>query len=49
VTFAVVPSSAVREWVFSLLDSPFGQEKNKTLSDYISGSLVLNNNKRGDT
>ena len=49
VPFAVVPSSAACERVFSLLDAIFGQEEKKTLFDYISGSLILNNNKCGDT
>jgi len=49
VIFSMAPSSAACERVFSLLDSLFGPEQRKALSDYISGSLMLNYNKRGET
>jgi hypothetical protein len=49
VIFSMAPSSAACERVFSLRASLFGPEQRKALSDYISGSLMLNYNKRGET
>jgi len=49
IIFAMTPTSAACERVFSLLDSLFGPAQNSALSDYVGGSLRLNYNKRGDT
>lgn len=46
IMFALAPSSASCERVFSLLDSCFGREQLRSLSDYIEASLMLIYNTR---
>ena len=46
IIFALAPSSAASERVFSLVNSMFGKEQLKSLADFIQGSLMLRYNKR---
>ena len=44
--FAIPPTSAASERVFSLLQAMFGKTSDAALSDLIQGSLMLRYNKR---
>ena len=46
IIFAMSPSSAASERVFSLVNSMFGKEQLHTLADFVQGSLMLRYNKR---
>jgi len=46
IVFAMSPSSASCERVFSLMKNIFGDEQLRALSDYVAGSLMLKYNKR---
>ena len=46
IIFAIPPTSAASERVFSLLEAMFGTEQDRSLSDLIQGSLMLRYNKR---
>ena len=48
IVFAMSPSSAAAERVFSLLKTLFGSDQDSALADYIRGSMMLryNNTKR---
>ena len=46
IIFAMSPSSAASERVFSLLNSMFGKEQLSSLADFVQGSLMLRYNKR---
>ena len=46
IIFAIPPTSAASERVFSLLEAMFGAEQDRALSDLIQGSLMLRYNKR---
>ena len=45
IIFAMTPSSAASECVFSLVDSMFGKSRKSSLADQLQGSLVLKYNK----
>ena len=42
----MAPSSAACERVFSLLESMFGADQDRSLGDMVQGSLMLRYNKR---
>ena len=44
--FAMAPSSAASERVFSLVESMFGHEQKSALADQLQGSVMLRYNKR---
>mmetsp|Transcript_18603 Transcript_18603/g.54513 ORF Transcript_18603/g.54513 Transcript_18603/m.54513 type:complete len:172 (+) Transcript_18603:2232-2747(+) len=46
IVFAMAPSSAACERVFSLLKSMFGDDQSSALADMLQGSLMLRYNKR---
>ena len=46
IIFAIPPTSAASERVFSLLEAMFGKDSDSALSDLIQGSLMLRYNKR---
>ena len=46
IIFAMTPSSAASECVFSLVDSMFGKSRKLSLADQVQGSLMLKYNKR---
>ena len=46
IIFAMAPSSAASERVFSLVESMFGKDRLSSLSDQLQGSVMLKYNKR---
>ena len=46
IVFAIPPDSAASERVFLLLESMFGKDQDRVLSDLIQGALMLRYNKR---
>ena len=46
IIFAIPPTSAASERVFSLLEAMFGKDRERALSDLIQGALMLRYNKR---
>ena len=46
IVFAIPPTSAASEHVFSLLEDMFGKDQDAALSDLIQGALMLRYNKR---
>ena len=46
IIFAMAPSSAASERVFSLVKSMFGKEQLSSLADFVQGSVMLRYNKR---
>ncbi len=46
IVFAIPPTSAASERVFSLLEAMFGKDQDASLSDLIQGALMLRYNKR---
>jgi len=46
IIFAMAPSSAASERVFSLVKQMFGTDQLSALADYVQGSLMLRHNKR---
>ena len=46
IVFAIPPTSAASERVFSLLQAMFGKDQDASLSDLIQAALVLRYNKR---
>ena len=46
IIFAMAPSSAASERVFSLVKSMFGKEQLSSLADFVHGALMLRYNKR---
>ena len=46
IIFAIPPTSAASERVFSLLEAMFGKDRDNALSDLIQGALMLRYNKR---
>ena len=46
IIFAMAPSSAASERVFSLVKNMFGKEQLAAMADFIQGSLMLRYNKR---
>ena len=44
--FAIPPTSAASERVFSLLEAMFGKDQESCLADLIQGALMLRYNKR---
>lgn len=46
IAFAIPPTSAASERVFSLLEAMFGKDQDRSLGDLIQGALMLRYNKR---
>ena len=46
IIFAMAPSSAASERVFSLVKSMFGKEQLSSLADFVQGSVMSRYNKR---
>ena len=46
IIFAIPPTSAASERVFSLLEAMFGKDQDPALSDLIQGALMLRYNDR---
>ena len=46
IVFAIPPTSAASERVFSLLEAMFGKDQDASLSDLIQGALMLRYNQR---
>ena len=46
--FAILPSSAPSERVFSLVEAMFGHSQDRMLADQLQGSVILRYNKRAD-
>ena len=46
IVFAMTPSSAASERVFSLVESMFGKDQLSNLADQLQGSVMLRYNKR---
>ena len=46
IVFAIPPTSAASECVFSLLEAMFGKDQTDCLSDLIQGALMLRYNQR---
>ena len=46
IIFAIPPTSAASERVFSLLEAMFGKDRERALSDLIQAALMLRYNKR---
>ena len=46
IIFAILPTSAASERVFSLLEAMFGKDQDSALAHLIQGALMLSYNKR---
>ena len=46
IVFAMPPSSAASERVFSLVQSMFGKDQLNSMADFVQGSLMLRYNQR---